>query len=565
MVAQNQAVCFSVRKLLKLKTGMDRRMIMNNQKYDELFEQFKSIYEKEGDEAAFSYLDGYIEKNPNCPEAYLVRGEIDSQIDFQQALEDFEKAISIAPNISHSYLSRGLLYANSGDKNKAFADFSKAIELDANDAGAYVNRANMYLKFREFQKAINDCTKAIELSQDNFGAYFNRGLAYANIEEPAKALDDYNKVIELDPENAAAYFKRGFLHSHFGDVQKAICDYEKALKLDPDNKNAELVRDALRDLRNGKLPNTKTNIPLIIMIVGAVIYGTIVGCIVNSDPRNTGTEILIGVLIGAFFGIGLGPFLESVKDFFGTGFFGLLKKSISEEEAKETDKDFGCILGLLKGLLFCFFILSWALIKSPFITISKRVNGTNSPSSASRDEQKNELKMEKSTFTDPRDGKTYKTVKIGRQTWMAENLNYEAEGSKCYNNDPANATKYGRLYDWETAKKACPPGWHLPSNKEWQTLVDFAGGNSVGRILKSSSGWNNNGNGTDDFGFAAFPGGDGDSKGNFFNVGNYGSYWSSTDLNANYAYDLSMNFSSVNVNSNYYYKTNLYSARCVRD
>jgi len=83
------------------------------------------------------------------------------------------------------------------------------------------------------------------------------------------------------------------------------------------------------------------------------------------------------------------------------------------------------------------------------------------------------------TFTDPRDGKVYRTVKIGNQVWMAENLNYDAPGSKCYNNNPANAEKYGRLYDWETAKKVCPAGWHLPSNDEWKVLVDFVGGEKL--------------------------------------------------------------------------------------
>jgi len=133
-------------------------------------------------------------------------------------------------------------------------------------------------------------------------------------------------------------------------------------------------------------------------------------------------------------------------------------------------------------------------------------------------------------LTDPRDNKTYKTVKIGKQIWMVENLNYEAEGSRCYNNEPANCEKYGRLYNWNMAKSACPKGWHLPSKDEWQILVKFVGGESIaGKKLKATSGWNyykgKSGNGTNTFDFSALPCGRSD-----------GLWWSANESDSYFAY-----------------------------
>ena len=170
------------------------------------------------------------------------------------------------------------------------------------------------------------------------------------------------------------------------------------------------------------------------------------------------------------------------------------------------------------------------------------------------------------TFTDTRDGKTYKTVKIGTAVWMSENLNFAAKGSVCYGNNDANCDKYGRLYDWDTALKACPAGYHLPLDDEWAALVGYAGGReNAGKKLKSKAGWNNNGNGTDDYGVSALPGGYGYSDGSFYYAGIYGYWWSATEGEAYVARSRNMYYLSEYVYGISTGKSGLYSVRCVED
>jgi uncharacterized protein (TIGR02145 family)/uncharacterized repeat protein (TIGR02543 family) len=175
-----------------------------------------------------------------------------------------------------------------------------------------------------------------------------------------------------------------------------------------------------------------------------------------------------------------------------------------------------------------------------------------------------------STFTDSRDNKNYKKVTIGGMTWMAENLNYDVPSNTtdvCYENSVDSCAKYGRLYNWNTAMTACPVGWHLPSDAEWTQLENAVGGSSTaGKKLKSTGGWYNNGNGTDDYGFAALPGGYGLSDGSFDLAGYRGNWWSAAERNAYYALDRSMRFDYELVGRIYYDgKTGLFSVRCVQD
>ena len=142
-------------------------------------------------------------------------------------------------------------------------------------------------------------------------------------------------------------------------------------------------------------------------------------------------------------------------------------------------------------------------------------------------------------LTDPRDEKVYKVTKIGEQIWMAENLNYDGGKGigKCYDNDLVNCEKYGRLYNWNEAMKVCPKGWHLPSYEEWQMPYAYLGGGKEAiNKLKAKNDWEK-GNGTDDYGFSALPGGYYYGIFEFEYIGILGYWWSATeakDSNAMY-------------------------------
>jgi len=179
---------------------------------------------------------------------------------------------------------------------------------------------------------------------------------------------------------------------------------------------------------------------------------------------------------------------------------------------------------------------------------------------------------------DPNDGKgddsyiySGGSVTIGTQTWMAENLNRATTNSTCYNNNADSCAKYGRLYTWGAAKIACPSGWRLPTDAEWTALTGAVGGEWVaGEKLKATSGWyngwNNNGNGTDEYGFSALPGGFGYSGGDFSYAGSLGYWWSSTDNDASGAWNRYMDAVHENVyRSGDYGEAFMFSVRCVQD
>jgi len=154
-------------------------------------------------------------------------------------------------------------------------------------------------------------------------------------------------------------------------------------------------------------------------------------------------------------------------------------------------------------------------------------------------------------ITDARDGQIYQTVKLGDQTWLAQNLNYESDNSWCYDDDPANCETYGRLYNWEAALTACPDGWHLPSDQEWATLIKYldpeADSNAVGveseiaggmmktrGTFESGTGlWlSPNVGATNSSGFSAVPGGARWPDGTYLVLHMHAIFWTSTEYDA---------------------------------
>jgi uncharacterized protein (TIGR02145 family) len=184
--------------------------------------------------------------------------------------------------------------------------------------------------------------------------------------------------------------------------------------------------------------------------------------------------------------------------------------------------------------------------------------------------------FETGTVTDI-DGNIYKTVKIGTQWWMAENLKTTKyrNGSSithcwAYGNDENNVETYGRLYNWAAVNDCgglAPAGWHVATDAEWETLVSYLGGYLVAGIkLKSTSGWNTN-TGTDEVGFGALPGGTRENF-NFQYKGERALFWSSglsVPLSSDYAWSRTAYGDTDRINRNFDVLHDGLSVRCVKD
>jgi uncharacterized protein (TIGR02145 family) len=172
------------------------------------------------------------------------------------------------------------------------------------------------------------------------------------------------------------------------------------------------------------------------------------------------------------------------------------------------------------------------------------------------------------SFYDPRDGETYKTIQIGNQIWMAENLAYSPSNGNyfSYNNDPSSVSKYGYLYDWATACKVCPSGWKLPSNNDFLELTNYIGSDFKSKMMLKTA-WPVDENASNNFGFSGLPAGMRDHTGAFRYLGTGGYFWTSTFSHQSFAFAREIGKNAGNWAS-HEFGTNQYigmSVRCLKD
>ena len=210
-------------------------------------------------------------------------------------------------------------------------------------------------------------------------------------------------------------------------------------------------------------------------------------------------------------------------------------------------------------------------------------------------------------FCDIRDSSVYEMVRIGSQTWMKENLNFDYKidgvsyGSHCYNNEPDSCAKYGRLYTWGTAMDSvttgcgelrtcdisglaqgvCPNGWHLPDTAEWNALLAAVAENpdTAGTALKTVTGWYDGDEyyspGTNSSGFSALPGGyavyvgqyENEGNGTHFHAGDDAIFWASTENGTTRAWAVTLEYNDADarLSAQYHGKNTNHSVRCLKN
>jgi len=349
-------------------------------------------------------------------------------------------------------------------------------------------------------------------------AAFNRGVGYLNQENYDGAIREFTTVIRVRPNDMAALGNRGTAYNkrgNRGDYDRAIADFSTILGADPNSSGAKQGL-ATAYFNRGNLYNNGGNYD-------------------NAIAEYTAALRMLPDFANALNNRGNAYNGKAEYEKAITDFTAALRIDPNHANAKRNLE------------------IARAKVAEAEARAAREI-------AAAEAHAARELAIGAGTFTDSRDNLTYRTIRVGNLTWMAQNLNHITSGSIWYGNNASNGARYGRLYTWDAAMKACPAGWRLPNNNDWNELINAAGGEKIGDIkLRSKTGWGESDNGTDEIGFAALPGGceGGDGCGGP-GSGSYGYWWSATEVRY---WFIVPNYEIQNPRGN---KATMFSVRCVQ-
>jgi tetratricopeptide (TPR) repeat protein len=203
--------------------------------------------QKEDYDQAIQDYDRAIRLNPGQAIAFSNRGVAYARKgNYDWAIQDYDQAIRLNPKHADAFSNRGAAYAHKGDYDRAIENYDQAIRLNPNHTHAFYNRGNAYRRKGNYDRAIQNYDQAIRLNPKHAGAFSNRGVAYGRKADYDRAIQNYDQAIRLNPNYINAFYNRGNAYRKKGDYERALPDYDQVIRLNPQHANAYSNRGLVR-------------------------------------------------------------------------------------------------------------------------------------------------------------------------------------------------------------------------------------------------------------------------------------------------------------------------------
>lgn len=600
---------------------------LNNQRADAYF-MLGLINHESGklNHAIIYYSDGIL-ADSTLWDLFYMRGVANHELsNFQKAISDFSDAIGIDPDEPFTYYRRGWSKVMQEAYSEAINDFNMAIENGGDSEWIYYLRGYSHSELGFFENAVSDYTAAININSENELFFNMRAIQQYSLGNKAEAIADLNNAIIINPEYVSAITNRGYINLQLGNLHDALRDYNRALVVKPDDNEILSAKwEVIEEFRiAGKREVYEGNYKAALDLLNyAVLYNphnhenyyyraeakSKLGDMNGAKEDYKNTYLVSFNFTDAYFKRGeisykQGEYSDAVKDFSKVidlkpdYFEAYLFRGFSNIELRNYSDaiiDLSFFLRHNPGHFEAFTARALALINTG--GAEESINDINKALSLGASKNSHTYKLWEIAYEAQL---SIKSVKINNQIWMAENLivSHLSDGTPifeaktpeewkkaglneqpawCYPGfEPIAGRFYGKLYNWYAVEtnKLCPPGWHVPSDLEWEELEMGIGSSGIaGGMLKSTRtypmmhpNWEE-GNFVyqDNYGFSAL------GSGWISNIGSHeafrqvGGWWTSSERTPTTAWFRFMSYADTSVQRHAFVKQTGFSIRCVKD